>query len=306
MGKIERRENKEFYILIFPWFAIFIAMGLVPLIYGFYLSFTNFAGFNFDHLKNVGLRNYHTVFTDSDAMYSLGRSFTIGFINIMFSTFIGFMIAVLLNNRFKAIGFFRSLYYLPAILPITAVSLMWRTIFENNGILNNLLKMVGVHPINWLGYDYATFSLLIMLIWGCGGGIIIYLAGLKGISPDLYEAAAIDGAGAFQRLRNITLPMMTPVIFFNLVLGIIHSLQIFLQAQVLTGTVDKGMLAVPIRPNYLYLIHAFQQIFAFHRYGYGLALLWVLFVITVFLTLIIFGTSRFWVHNELDERKGTK
>jgi len=302
VGKIERRETKEFYILTLPWIVVFIFMSLIPLVYGFYLSFTNFAGFNFDHVRGVGLRNYRNVFSDSDAMYSLGRSFYVGTLNVIFSTVIGFLIAILLNNNFKGISFYRSLYYLPAILPITAVGLMWKYIFADNGVLNSFLNFVGFEPINWLGYDHATLSLLILLCWGCGGGVIIYLAGLKGISAELYEAAAIDGAGALHRFRRITIPLMTPVIFFNLVFGIIGSLQIFAQTTLLSSS--SGLMGVPIRPIYLYLVHTFQQIFMFQRYAYGLALLWVLFIITILLTLIVFGTSRLWVHYESDSRKG--
>ncbi|UKS28033.1 sugar ABC transporter permease [Paenibacillus sp. HWE-109] len=302
MGKSERRETKEFYILTFPWIVTFIFLSLIPLLYGFYLSFTNYAGFNFDSVKSVGFRNYKNVFSDNDAMYSLGRSFSVGALNVFFSTVIGFMIAVLLNNNFKAIGFFRSLYYLPAILPITAVGLMWKNIFSDNGLLNDILHFIGFNQVHWLGYDHATLSLLILLCWGCGGGIIIYLAGLKGISQELYEAAAIDGAGAFYRFRVITIPLMTPVIFFNLVFGIINSLQLFAQTTLLTS--NSGLMGVPIRPIYLYLVHTYQQIFMFQRYAYGLALLWVLFIITILLTLIIFGTSRLWVHYETGDQKG--
>jgi len=302
MRNAERREAREFYLLTFPWLIVFLAMSLYPMLYGLYLSFTNFAGFNYGSVSYVGLRNYNNVFLDSDAMYALGRSFYVGSLNVFFSTVLGFLVAVLLNNKFKAIGFFRSLYYLPAILPITAVGLMWKQFFASNGILNDFLGWIGFEPINWLGYDYAATSLLILLSWGCGGGILIYLAGLKGISPELYEAAAIDGAGAFRRFRRITLPLMTPVIFFNLVFGIIGSLQIFAQATLLSSS--GGLMGVPIRPIYLYLVHTFQQIFMFQRYAYGLALLWVLFIITILLTLIVFGTSRLWVHYESGERKG--
>ncbi|MCQ6560553.1 carbohydrate ABC transporter permease [Paenibacillus mendelii] len=302
MGKAERRESREFYMLTFPWLVVFLLMSLYPMLYGLYLSFTNFAGFNYENVRYVGLRNYNNVFLDSDAMFALGRSFYIGSLNVLFSTVFGFLIAVLLNNKFKAIGFFRSLYYLPAILPITAVGLMWKQLFATNGVLNDFLSWIGFQPINWLGYDHAAMSLLILLSWGCGGGIIIYLAGLKGISPELYEAAAIDGAGAFRRFRLITIPLMTPVIFFNLVFGIIGSLQIFAQATLLSS--NGGLMGVPIRPIYLYLVHTFQQIFMFQRYAYGLALLWVLFIITILLTLIVFGTSRLWVHYESGERKG--
>jgi len=300
-NRIERRENKEFFILTLPWIVIFLVMGLYPLLYGLYLSFTNYSGFNFSTVSFVGLRNYNTVFNDSDAMYALGRSFLIGFINVIFATVISFFLALLLNNNFRGNHLYTALFYLPSILPITAVSIMWKSIFSSNGILNDFLHLLGLKSINWVGYEYSTLSLLILLCWGCGGGIIIYLAGFKGISIELYEAASIDGANAFQRFKGITIPLMTPVIFFNLIFGIINSLQIFIQATVLTSS---GILGVPIRPLYLYLIHAFQQIFSYQRYAYGLALLWVLFVITILLTIIVFGTSRLWVHYESGTRKG--
>ncbi|QHT59430.1 sugar ABC transporter permease [Paenibacillus lycopersici] len=305
MGRMERKEARDFYILIFPWLIVFIFLGLYPLLYGLYLSFTNYMGFNIDHLKWIGMRNYRHVFTDSDAMYSLGRSFYVGSINVVVSTVVSFFIAVLLNQKFKGVGFFRALYYLPSILPITGIGLMWKYIFSTNGgLLNSFLELFGIHAVNWLGYDYATTSLFILLAWGCGGGIIIYLAGLKGIPNDLYEAAAIDGAGPLQRFRKVTVPLMTPVIFFNFVFAIIGSLQIFAQAQMLSPTASSGgLLSIPLRPNYLYLIHAFQQIFAFQRYGYGLAMLWVLFLLTIVLTLAVFGTSRYWVHYESNSER---
>jgi len=154
--------------------------------------------------------------------------------------------------------------------------------------------------INWLGYGYATLSLLIMVLWGAGGGVLINLAGLKGIPSDLYEAASIDGASAFQRMLRITLPMMTPVIFFNVIMTIISSLQTYLQPILLNGS---ELLSRPIRPNYLYVVHAFQSIFSTQRYAYGMSLLVILFVAIFILSLIVFTTSKYWVYYETDQER---
>lgn len=294
------RNEIEFYLFVSPWITMFIALSIIPLLYGLMLSFTNFTGMNMDHLRFVGINNYKRVFTDNDAMYSLGRTFLITAIIVPVTTFIGFMLAILLNQKVKGLGIFRTIFYLPSIMPVVVTGIMWRNIYAtNDGILNNLLRSMGLSAVNWLGYDYATLSLFILLAWGSGGGIIIYLAGLKGVPKDLNEAASIDGANVFQRFLRVTLPMMTPILFFNIIMGIIGCLQIFIQPIILSS--GTGLLQMPIRPNYTYLIHGFQQIFAFQRYGYGLALLWVLFVIILVFTVLIFSTSRYWVHYEVEQ-----
>ncbi|WP_274650904.1 carbohydrate ABC transporter permease [Paenibacillus humicola] len=295
------REAIEFYCFVSPWFIIFILLGLIPLLYGLYLSFTNFTGFNSGHLRFVGFRNYDRIFTDSDSIYALGRTFFITAVNVPLGMILGFLIAVLLNNSVKGVGIFRTIFYLPSIIPAVAVGLLWRNLLaKGNGLINELLGHLGIPAVDWLGYDHATLSLIILLMWGSGGGLIIYLAGLKSVPKELYESAEIDGASAVQRFRGITIPLMTPVLFFNLIMGIIGSLQIFVQPIMLTqGT--NGLLNTPLKPNYLYLVHAFQQIFAFQRYGYGLALLWLLFVIILVFTLVVFKTSRYWVHYEVDQ-----
>jgi ABC-type sugar transport system permease subunit len=297
---VTKREALDFYLFISPWFIVFLGLGLAPLLYGLYLSFTNFTGFNSDNLRFVGLNNYSRVFIDGDSMYALGRTFFITALNVPIGTVLGFLMAVLLNNSIKGVGIFRTIFYLPSIIPVVATGLMWKTLLaKGNGLINSVLGNFGVQPIDWLGYDYATLSLMILLTWSCGGGLIIYLAGLKGIPRSLYEAAEIDGATARQRFRTITIPLMTPVLFFNVIMGIIGSLQIFAQPIMLSyGT--QGLLNTPIKPNYLYLVHAFQQIFAFNRYGYGLALLWILFVLILILTIIVFTTSKYWVYYEVD------
>ncbi|BBI31585.1 carbohydrate ABC transporter permease [Cohnella abietis] len=295
------KEQLEFYALISPWFIVFLFLTLFPLLYGLYLSFTNFTGLNIDTLRNVGFNNYRRVFADNDAVYSLTRTLLITVINVPLTTIIGFMLALMLNYKVKGVGIYSSIFYLPTILPIMVTGIIWRVIFtKDGGILNQILDFVGIAPVNWLGYDNISISLLILLAWGSGGGLLIYLAGLKGISQELYESASIDGAKPFQRVMNITVPLMTPVLFFNIIMSIISSLQIFIQPIVLSSN-TTNLLATPLRPNYLYSIHAFQQIFAFQRYGYGLAMLWLLFVAIVLLSIIVFYSSKYWVHYEVDQ-----
>ncbi|MCM3042124.1 sugar ABC transporter permease [Paenibacillus motobuensis] len=294
------KEAIEFYLFISPWFIVFIVLGLIPLLYGLYLSFTNYAGFNMDRLVFVGLDNYRKVFTDNDAMYSLGRTLFFTVIMVPSTIILGFLLAVLLNQNIKRIGIYRTLFFIPSIIPVVAVGTMWRSLFVDDGIVNKMLEALGLEAVDWLGYDYAIYPLIIMLLWGVGGGILIYLAGLKGVSKDLYEAAAIDGATTIQRFVKITIPLVTPVLFFQFIMSIISSLQIFVQPILLAAN-SNSLLSTPLRPNYVYSVHAFQQIFAYGRFGYGLALLWVLFVMILILTIVVFTTSRFWVFYEVDQ-----
>ncbi len=299
--KEKTRRIVAFYLMISPWFIVFLLLGLYPMLYGLYLSFTNYYGFNMNNLKMVGFHNYRTVFTDSEALYAMGRTLLVTVINVPLGTAIGLSLALLLNRNIRGGGVFRTIFYLPSIVPVISSVLMWRFMFSNDGILNSILNLFHLPRINWLGYDYATVSLIIMLLWGAGGGILINLAGLKGIPKELYEAASIDGASAFQKLFRITLPLMTPVIFFNVIMGVIGSLQIYLQPILLTGSERSELLTRPIQNNYLYVVHAFLQIFAFQRFAYGMALLWILFIVILLITIILFTTSKFWVHYETEQ-----
>lgn len=292
------RQYATFYAFVSPWLIIFIFLGLFPLLYGLYLSFTNFTGFNMNQLKFVGFSNYKTVFLDSESMYALGRTLLVTAINVPISLAIGLFLAVLLNLKIKGLSWWRTAFYIPSVVPVVSTVLMWKFIFSGDGLLNTLFAKLQLQPINWLGYEYATTALIVMLLWGAGGSLLINLAGLKGIPADLYEAAEIDGASPVRKFFTVTLPLMTHILFFNLIMGIIGSLQIYIQPILLSG---KTLLDSPIKPNYLYLVHAFQQIFAFQRFGYGLALMWVLFIAILLLTVLVFYSSRFWVYYETDQ-----
>jgi multiple sugar transport system permease protein len=300
---MSKKEALTFYALVSPFILHFVFLGIIPLAMGLYISFTNFTGFNFDKMKPVGLSNYLRVFTDNDALYSLARTFTIGIINVPLGIIFCFFLSLLLVQNVKGIGLFRTIYYLPSVIPGVAAGLMWKIMFGRDyGVINTILDKIGFKPVWWLGPDFATTSLIIMLVWGAGGGILINIAGLKNIPQELYESAALDGATGWKKMRYITLPLFTPILFFNILMGVIGMLQLFAQPVLLSN--GTGLLSVPLRENYTYVVHIYQQVFGYQRFGYGLALSWVVTVIILILTMITLKTSKNWVHYEVGQDGG--
>lgn len=301
MKASKKRRLKDavtFYLFISPWLLVFLALGLIPLLWGLYLSFTNYTGYNFNNLKIVGFQNYQFVFADKDAISSLSRTLLFTVMYVPLNIIVGFLLAVLLNNKLRGLSIYRTIFYLPSVIPVVATGLMWKTMYaQDGGLFNNILGHFGIKPLNFLGYGLAPSSMMFMLLWGAGGGLMIYLAGLKGVPQSLYESAAIDGANSVQRFWKITVPFMTPLIYFNLLMSVIGALQIFAQPMILTPGA-QGLVSNPIQPIYLFMVHAWLQIFNFQRYAYGLALIWVMFVVGMALALIIHFTSKFWVHYE--------
>jgi multiple sugar transport system permease protein len=287
-----------FYILISPFIAMLFLMKLFPFIWGVVMSFTNFTGFNYDNLKFIGFHNYERVVTDNFVIQSLQATAVIGLITVPMGLFISFALALLLNSAKKGVGIFRTVYYFPSIIPVVATGLMWRVLFNNDGgAFNELLSVFGFAPINWLGMDWCRQSLIIFMAWSSGGGILTYLAALKSVPKELYESASIDGANGLQKLLKITIPVLTPVIFFNLVNGLIAAWQIFGQPIFLAANAGS-LLSVPYKPNYVYLVHVYQQIFVNQRFGYGLSMIWMLFIFSIVCTRVIFYTSKYWVFYE--------
>ena len=208
---------------------------------------------------------------------------------------LGLLLALLLNQKVKGLSVFRTIFFLPSVASGVAVSLLWMWIFNPRfGIINVLLKKIGIIGPLWLGSEaWAIPALIIMSIWGVGGGMLIYLGALQGIPTAFYEAATLDGAGAWKKLLHITVPMITPVLLLNLVMGVIVSFQVFTQAYVMT---DGG-------PNYatlFYVMYLYQQAFVWFNMGYASALSWVLFLIILVFTVIILKTSSSWVYYESD------
>jgi len=293
-------ETVSFYLFVSPWLIGFVALSVFPLILGFATSFTNYDGFNIDNLKFRGLGNYARVLEDDDVLYSMGRTLVFTALNVPLGIILALGLAMLLNQAIPARGVFRTLFYLPHVIPIVAIVWVWRIFVDQNyGLLNAVISLVRPDTgIRWL-VDYATYVVVALTLWeGVGGGMVIFLAGLQGVPNELREAATIDGANGWQVFRNITLPLLTPVIFFQLIMSIIGSLQILVAPILLAGA---SMGSVPPRANYLYLVHVYVQVFANQRFGYGTALLWLLFAVVVVLSALIFKSSRYWVYYEVDQ-----
>jgi multiple sugar transport system permease protein len=249
----------------------------------------------------VGLDNYIRALSGKDILFwhALKITATYAVVTVPLRLGLGFFLALLLNYEIPAVSIWRTIYYLPSVLTGVAVSVLWMLIFRPNfGVLNYLLSFVGIEGPAWL-YDkhWALPALMIMSLWGIGGGMVIYLAGLQGIPTALYEAATIDGANVWHRLRHVTLPMMSPVIFFNLVRGIIGTFQVFTSAYVMTA-------GGPQLATFFYSLHLYNSAFLRMQMGYSSMLAWVLFLIIMIFTLLTVRSSAAWVYYEGELKRG--
>jgi multiple sugar transport system permease protein len=288
-----------FYAMISPWLIGFLLLGVIPLIVGLITSFTNYDGINVATVKWLGMRNYSRVLQDSEALLAFRRTLLWSALNVPLWLIVSFTLALILNQSLRARGFFRTLFYLPSIIPAVGAVWAWRLLLDpNNGVLNAIISIFRPGTAILWTTDYALPSLTMISVWqGAGVGMVIFLAGLQGIPRELEEAAYLDGASTLKSFRYITIPLMTPVIFFQLVLATIGSLQQFALPMLLAG----GRIgSVPPRDAYFFVVHVMRQIFTFSRFGYGLALMWLLFIVIVVLTIVIFRSSRYWVHYEVD------
>ncbi|SFJ25321.1 multiple sugar transport system permease protein [Paenibacillus sp. UNC496MF] len=291
-----RKEALWFYALISPWLIGFLAFVFGPMIASFVISLTKW-----DLLtpaKFVGFKNYAKALHHDPLFW---QSLKVTVVYSVFSVPLGLVfslaLALLLNQAAWGMRLFRTIFYMPAVVSGVSVMVLWMWIFNPQiGLLNTVLGYFGISGPGWI-FDpkWAMPSLIIMSLWSVGGGMIIWLAGLKGISPMLYEAANLDGANAWQKFRNVTVPMLTPTIFFNLVMGIVGALQTFGQAYVMT----KGG---PMNSTLFFNYYLFQNAFENFNMGYASALAWFLFVIILALTLVVVKSSDAWVYYE-GERK---
>ena len=304
----KRRRTAWFYGFITPWLLGFIFLWIIPLSVGFLTSLTDYDGLNLATVKFLGLGNYMRVLTtDADALFSFGQTLKWTVLNLPTWMTLGFILALILNQDVKGLGFFRTAYYLPSVVPLVAMIWIWKIVLDRNaGLVNAMLNLIRPGTaINWLAV-YALQGLTVIAVWsGLGWAMVVFLAGLQGISDELIEAARIDGANTLQIFGYITIPLMTPVIFFVLVNGLIGSFQQFMVPQLLAsigGGAAAGFTQVPPRSVYLSMVHINRQIFNFQRFGYGISLLWLLFIIVAALTVVVFKTSRFWVYTDAKEK----
>lgn len=288
-SKLARREAVEGYLFILPWILGFLMFRFGPMLYSLFLSFTDYAARGAPNW--IGFENYIYMFTKDPRFLDSLRStfaFVVGYLPLNIS--IGLAIALLMNQRVRGIFVFRSIYYLPAVTSGVAVAILWQFVFHKQwGILNAILAVFGIENIGWLvDPKWVMVAFVIMSIWGVGGSMIIYLAGLQSITTELYESAAIDGANRIRQFWHITLPMLTPTIFFVLITGLIGAFQIFESAYIMTG-------GGPQYATYFFGLNIYFTAFQSLRFAYASTLAWMLFVIIAALTIFVFSTSRRWV-----------
>jgi len=283
------REAIECYVFMLPVILGLLLFYLGPMVASLYFSFTDY-----DLLSSaewVGTENYRNLMHDDIFWTSLRVTVMYSAISVPLVLSAALVMALLLNQKFRGVTAFRTVYYLPTIMSGVAVATLWKWIFNADyGILNLLLDKIGIRGPAWLSdQHWAIWALILTSLWTAGGSMLIFLAGLQGIPADLYEAAEIDGAGAWNKFRNITIPLLSHVTFFNLVLGIIGALQVFTEGFVLT----RGG---PNNSTMLLSIYLYRNAFEYLKMGYASALAWVMFVIVLVLTLFVFRSAPMWVH----------
>jgi len=288
-----KSESKLFYLYTSPFILGFLIFTLYPVIYSIILIFTDadMTGTG----QFVGLANIKKAFAQDPLFYkSLKNTLYFVVVSVPLSLIVSFLVALLLNNKkIKGMGIFRTTFYIPYITAGVAVTLLWGWIFNAQyGLINYFLSFFGITGPNWLSdSNWAMPAIIIMGLWTIGNTIIITLAGLQDIPEQLYESAAIDGASRLKMTTHITLPLATPTLFFNLVMGIIGGFQVFMQPFVLT---EGG----PNYATYTYMMHIYNNAFKYGEMGYASTLAWILFILILIITLIVNRTSKYWVYYE--------
>ena len=289
------------YVFIAPWIIGFVAFTAFPMIATLIFTFTNINLAQEEPLQFVGLRNYQQLLADQTTWDSLLVTFKYALIALPVAVTLPFLVALMLHSRhLRGPGFFRVFFFLPYVVPFVAGVLIWGGMLgTDSGWVNQFLRAIGIeHPPDWLESTTWIYpGLVLMGIWGIGAGMIVYLAGLKGIPTDLYEAARIDGAGAWASVRHVTIPLMSPVIFYTLVLSVVEVLQYFLVPLVLkNGTGEPG------GSTLFFNLYLYKNFFLFQNMSYGATLAWLLFAITLGITLLLFAGARRWVYYAGDAR----
>ena len=299
LGALDRAQERAGFAFIAPWLVGFAVLTVFPMVMSLLLAFTKWTAMTpLASAEFVGVTNFRVLGGDGDFRQSLWVTFYYVILAVPITQVLALAVALLMNVRARGIGVFRTIYFVPSVVSGVALAVLWLKLFKRDyGLINQLLepiRLIGLSPPDWFGEDAAWAAIpafVIMSLWGVGGGMVIYLAGLKGIPASLYEAATIDGAGPVRRLWNVTIPMLSPLIFFNVVMSLIASFQIFTQAKVMT---DGG----PNGATLFYVLNLYRTAFEFHQMGYASAMAWILFVIILVVTLLIFRGSRRLVHYE--------
>jgi multiple sugar transport system permease protein len=293
-----RRETLAFYGFLSPWLFGFILLTSVPLVLAFGMSLSNLTTVNLNtNLRYVGADNYVRAYHDHEMWYSLQRT------GILMATVVPLWIvtqlglALILNAGIKFLGLWRTLFYVAVVVPVVAKAFIWKAVFaQDGGLVNRVLGAFGGNSnVDWV-LDHPTAMLVMLLVWGYAGiGMLIFLAGLKGIPEELYEVARIDGAGAVRRFLTITLPLLTPVILFQLVYGLFLSANIFVEPVLISPGLVQGIGSTVPTQNLTVNLYALQRIFGDGDFGYGAAIAWIFVLLLLVVTALVFVSGRFWV-----------
>lgn len=293
MVKMLKKIKWNKYVGLFfvmPWVIGFLWFQLYPFIMSLYYSFTDYTMMN--EPKFVGFSNYIRLLTvDPEFWKSLKVTAIYALMLVPLKLLISLLVALILNTKLKGVNFFRTVYYLPSILGGSiAISVLWKILFMRDGVINSITALLGIGPVDWIGNpNTALFTISLLSVWQFGSSMVLFLATLKQIPASLYEAAKVDGANAIVRFFKITLPMITPIMFFNLIMQSINALQEFTSSFVITN-------GGPLKSTYVLGMKLYQDGFANYRMGYASALSWILFIIVLILTSLIFKSSSAWVY----------
>ncbi|NLM13354.1 MAG: sugar ABC transporter permease [Epulopiscium sp.] len=293
LKQILNEESVAGAIFTLPFIIGFLLFMIVPMLISLYYSFCDY---------NIlsppvwaGFKNYIKMFTeDSTFLKSIGVTFYFAFVSVPLRLIFALIVAMILFRTTKMTGFYRAAYYLPSIIGgSVAVSILWKRMFAIDGVFNKLLGYIGLNKdFSWLGNkDTAIWVLIVLAVWQFGSSMLIFLASLKQIPTTLYEAAEVDGANKWSQFWKITLPLLTPTIFFNLVMQMINGFLAFTQSYIIT----QGK---PMNSTLFYTVYMYQQSFEFYNTGYGAALAWVMLAIIALITFVLFATKKFWVYDE--------
>ncbi len=294
---MRRREARAGLLFVLPWLLGLLIFTAYPVLASIYFSFTDYAVTQAPNW--VGLDNYQTMlFSDPSIWTAVQNSLYYALLSVPLGLVLSLALAVLLNTRSVGIGVYRTLFYLPSLVPPVASTIIFLVLFQpRGGLVNELLGTVGLPHLAWFqDPHWAKPGLVLLSLWGVGSATVIFLAGLQEVPASLLDAAAIDGAGAWQKFWNVSLPLLSPVILFNLVMGIIYSFQVFTQALVVGGTTGD-----PVESTLMFMVLIYRNAFRYFKMGYASAQAVALFAVVLVVTLVIFRTSRLWVFSETDD-----
>lgn len=289
-------NNAIGYILIAPWLIGFLIMYAIPMVISLYFSFTKYNLLSAPRF--IGIDNFTRMFIHDPSFWkSLGVTFYYVFMLVPLRLIFAFIVAMLLNSKRKFLGLYRAVYYVPSIVGgSVAVSIVWKQIFGNDGVAMSLLSIIGIHQkISFIGNpSTAIWTIISLGVWQFGSAMLIFLAAIKQLPKSIYESASIDGAGFFRQVFKITIPMLTPVIFFNLILQIINAFKAFTESYIITqgGPMDSTL---------FYVLNLYRKSFTYFEMGYSSAMAWVLVAIIGIFTAVLFKSQTAWVHYESKE-----